>query len=80
MCRCTDVTGFGVMGHLLEMMKCGKPDSTSDDSVCKLPSPEDRALEVTLALSKVPTLDGAKDCVKDGVLSSLHPQVSLVDF
>jgi selenophosphate synthase len=69
------VTGFGVMGHLLEMMKYGELDSNTDSEVCKLPSTADRALEVSLALGSVPTLDGAKDCVRDGVLSSLHPQV-----
>eukprot|EP00602_Paraphysomonas_sp_CaronLab_P002601 CAMPEP_0185020772 /NCGR_PEP_ID=MMETSP1103-20130426/3420_1 /TAXON_ID=36769 /ORGANISM="Paraphysomonas bandaiensis, Strain Caron Lab Isolate" /LENGTH=789 /DNA_ID=CAMNT_0027551885 /DNA_START=30 /DNA_END=2396 /DNA_ORIENTATION=- len=79
---CTDVTGFGVMGHLLEMMKHNKLSSLSteeddDGDVCHLPNgatSEDEALMVTLHLPDVPVLEGAKECVEIGVMSSLQPQ------
>ncbi len=52
---CTDVTGFGVLGHLVSMIR---------------PS----GVDVDLWLDAVPLLDGALDCVRDGVFSSLQPQ------
>ncbi len=52
---CTDVTGFGVLGHLVEMIR---------------PS----GVDVDLWLDEVPLLDGALECVRDGVFSSLQPQ------
>jgi selenide, water dikinase len=85
---CTDVTGFGLMGHLLEMMKyqpnstlCEEENEEDEEVICtrpQLPShvPVDR-LEVTINLSEVPLLPGAVECVGLGVLSSLHPQVPL---
>lgn len=84
---CTDVTGFGLMGHLLEMMKY-QPRSQSlgdeeeediDAEVClrqKRSSSEPiKCLEAQINLKSVPFLNGAKECVELGVLSSLHPQV-----
>ena len=65
------------MGHLLEMMQHGD-DATkaNEENACKLiPSETDRALELCMRLRDVPVLLGAQDCVRDGVLSSLHPQV-----
>lgn len=52
---CTDVTGFGVLGHLVEMVK---------------PS----GVDVRLDLGAIPLLDGAEDCVRAGIVSSLQPQ------
>ncbi|MBI4205070.1 MAG: selenide, water dikinase SelD [Betaproteobacteria bacterium] len=52
---CTDVTGFGLIGHLVEMIK------QSD-------------VDVTLDLSTIPFLDGARDTVAAGIFSSLQPQ------
>lgn len=52
---CTDVTGFGLLGHLSEMMA----NST---------------VSVKVDCSFVPVLPGVQDCVKQGILSSLHPQ------
>jgi selenide,water dikinase len=52
---CTDVTGFGVLGHLVEMIR---------------PS----GVDVDVWLDAVPLLDGALECVRDGVFSSLQPQ------
>ena len=51
---CTDVTGFGLLGHLLEMARA------SDVDAC-------------LTLSAVPILDGARETMAQGYLSSLHP-------
>ena len=51
---CTDLTGFGLLGHLIEMTK---------------PSGVDAELD----LSALPLLDGALECVKAGIVSSLQP-------
>lgn len=51
---CTDVTGFGLLGHLLEMARASDVDAR-------------------LTLSAIPILEGARDTVARGYLSSLHP-------
>jgi selenide,water dikinase len=51
---CTDLTGFGLLGHLVEMTK---------------PS----GVDAELTLSTLPLLDGAADCIKAGIVSSLQP-------
>ena len=51
---CTDLTGFGLLGHLVEMTR---------------PS----GVDAELQMSALPLLDGAVDCVKAGILSSLQP-------
>ena len=78
----TDVTGFGFMGHLLEM--ANYKESSSDDAditdtadnihdrtAPSIPSPR---CNVIINVNKIPLLMGAVDCVKMGVLSSLQPQ------
>jgi selenide,water dikinase len=78
-CRaCTDVTGFGVFGHLIEMMQF-------EDERDRKPAADGSALRARIFLSRVPTLFGATECIEKGVFSTLHPQVrflqkSLVDF
>eukprot|EP00793_Prasinoderma_coloniale_P002858 PRCOL_00002340-RA len=52
---CTDVTGFGLAGHLIEMAKA---------SGCV----------ARLDMNAVPLLEGAKECVAKGIMSSLQPQ------
>ncbi len=51
---CTDLTGFGLLGHLVEMTR---------------PS----GVDAELHLSALPLLDGAVECVKAGIVSSLQP-------
>ena len=51
---CTDLTGFGLLGHLVEMTR---------------PS----GVDAELQMSTLPLLDGAVDCVKAGIVSSLQP-------
>lgn len=70
---CTDVTGFGLLGHLLEMIQyqdIGLGDHGEEEGVKDV---EQSA--VVLTLEKIPTLLGAVDCIKAGILSSLQPQV-----
>ncbi len=50
---CTDLTGFGLLGHLVEMTR---------------PS----GVDVQLSLSALPLLDGAQECVANGIVSSLQ--------
>lgn len=56
---CTDITGFGLAGHLFEML-----------------TPHN--VEVELSLLDIPALDGALHTLKQGILSSLHGDNSLV--
>lgn len=73
---CTDITGFGLIGHLLEMIQYNYSyddiDTARDDSTitdyCQL------NVQVHIYLSKIPILDGAIDCVQAGILSSLQSQ------
>jgi selenide,water dikinase len=51
----TDVTGFGLLGHLVEMVRASDVD-------------------VTIAIDRVPLLDGARETVALGIFSSLQPQ------
>jgi selenide, water dikinase len=51
----TDVTGFGLIGHLVEMVGASNVD-------------------VTVAVDRVPLLDGARETVALGIFSSLQPQ------
>ncbi len=52
---CTDVTGFGLLGHLIEMTKASGKDAT-------------------LMTQDIPVLDGAGECIEQGIFSSLQPQ------
>ncbi len=52
---CTDITGFGLLGHLNEMLHASQV-----------------AAEISLAA--LPLLDGARDTLHQGIVSSLHPQ------
>ncbi len=50
---CTDLTGFGLLGHLVEMTR---------------PS----GVDAQVSLSALPLLDGAQECVAQGIVSSLQ--------
>lgn len=63
---CTDVTGFGLMGHLLEMIQFGGGS--------RVGGIEANTSAVQLSLSALPLLPGAAECVRQGILSSLHPE------
>ncbi|CAL8466157.1 g5693 [Coccomyxa elongata] len=52
---CTDVTGFGLLGHLAEMARASQ-------------------VRVRLTPGEVPLLEGALDCARGGIASSLLPQ------
>ena len=52
---CTDLTGFGLIGHLVEMTRASKVDAD-------------------IFIDAVPILDGARETVAAGILSSLQPQ------
>eukprot|EP01025_Chloroclados_australasicus_P015518 TRINITY_DN1744_c1_g1_i1.p1 TRINITY_DN1744_c1_g1~~TRINITY_DN1744_c1_g1_i1.p1 ORF type:complete len:192 (+),score=26.55 TRINITY_DN1744_c1_g1_i1:1-576(+) len=52
---CTDVTGFGLLGHLGEMLRASK-------------------VGAEIELRKIPSISGAKECIEQGLLSSLHDQ------
>jgi selenide,water dikinase len=83
----TDVTGFGCMGHLLEMVRHGgQNDIINDgdpsavycslDGTCSAPGNSAvRQCSVVLTVSAVPLLPGASECIELGVLSSLQPEV-----
>lgn len=59
----TDITGFGVLGHLVEMMK-----ATNDELDI-----EGEWYTAELDVSALPVLPGALECVKGGIFSSLQP-------
>jgi len=54
---CTDITGFGLFGHLLEMI------DTNSESLCT---------EIELSLADLPVLQGALHTLEQGNTSSLH--------
>ena len=56
---CTDVTGFGLLGHLVEMIRASEADV---------------GVDVELDLGAIPFLAGALDTVAAGITSSLQPQ------
>ena len=67
---CTDVTGFGFLGHLLEMLQYGEdlqPKAGSYAGANQLPA-------ARIRLSTVPLLSGAAECVEQGILSSLNAE------
>jgi len=69
---CTDVTGFGLLGHLLEMIQCSEDETSRLEADSK--SGLSSKCSVELLLNDIPLLPGAAECVKNGILSSLQPQ------
>ena len=60
---CTDVTGFGLLGHLVEMIRASEVNGGGD-----------MGGDVELDLGAIPLLAGALDTVAAGITSSLQPQ------
>ena len=76
---CTDVTGFGFLGHLLEMQRFGRTSSSSSSGevACALEaknSIDESDEKIVLRMNSLPMLPGAVECVAQGVLSSLQSQ------
>lgn len=65
---CTDITGFGLIGHLIEMLECSNDISELTGGM---------KLSATISLSELPVLDGALECSNAGIQSSLYPQVQI---
>ena len=61
---CTDITGFGLLGHLSEML-----ESTNNDQLKMNLEP----LKVILNLSHIPLYDGVKELLMKGFESTLAP-------
>ncbi len=59
---CTDVTGFGLLGHLLEMLHSSNPPSHG------------QPLSIDLGMGDLPVLTGADDTMRQRLLSSLHSE------
>ncbi len=61
---CTDVTGFGLLGHLLEMIKT----TNRNRSQSALP-----IIKIKLDASRIPSLYGAKELLREGYSSTFAP-------
>ena len=61
---CTDITGFGLLGHLSEML-----ESTNSDQLKMNLEP----LKIILELDRIPVYDGVKELVYEGFESTLAP-------
>ena len=61
---CTDITGFGLLGHLSEML-----ESTNNDQLKMNLEP----LKIVLELDNIPVYDGVKELVDKGFESTLAP-------
>ena len=59
---CTDITGFGLLGHLMEMI------AASNDTNNNV------TIHVEINLEAIGILEGARETVAQGILSSLHPE------
>jgi selenide, water dikinase len=67
---CTDVTGFGLLGHLLEMLQCDR-----GSAFCSI-TPHQEKLAAQLYMKDIPLLAGAIECLSAGIISSLQVQVN----
>ncbi len=61
---CTDITGFGLIGHLSEML-----EATNEDQLKKNLEP----LKIILQIDNIPVYDGVKELLEKGFESTLAP-------
>ena len=61
---CTDITGYGLIGHLSEML-----ESTNNDKLKKNLEP----LKIILELDNIPVYEGVKELLDKGFESTLAP-------
>ncbi len=62
---CTDITGFGLLGHLKEMLEFSNKKSRS--------SGEKTTVRASIVLSKIPAYKGSLEMFGKGIFSSLAP-------
>lgn len=62
---CTDVTGFGLLGHLVEMVKATNHRKRAATTTTG-------TVQCHIILEQVPALDGAIECIQQGIFSSLQ--------
>ena len=63
---CTDVTGFGVLGHLVEMVNACNTEIENT-------SKNEEKITARIQLNNLPCMDGAVECIENGIFSSLQP-------
>ena len=61
----TDVTGFGLIGHLLEMLVAN--DNAQDEAAKSMD-----CISAKLYIDQIPFLEGGLEAVKNGIVSSLY--------
>ncbi|MGP1386543.1 MAG: selenide, water dikinase SelD [Thainema sp.] len=70
---CTDITGFGLLGHLAEMLRSTRtPRNSGHQAGARTRDQYD--VNVELWWDMLPILDGARATVQQGIVSSLQPQ------
>jgi selenide,water dikinase len=70
---CTDITGFGLCGHLLEMLLANDDDNDNENDPSQ---PRHDRIAAQLNLGDIPFFQGAIEASKDGITSSLYRENS----